>query len=131
MPRQAIDREKQRLATLARARAHGRVIPMVGERERDPEDQRHYSKSFASSIAGAVWYQAVGEYDFDCDLYLILDGRVLARIELNEDGCWNRYAAFLPKQDNRHSTKFSTQRQARAYAERCALENLSKGLDKP
>jgi hypothetical protein len=83
--RARISKEQQRRRTLETAKRYGRVIPtranMSGDR--DEGDLTYYSKSMPSKVADARWFQSIGEYEFECELLLIRDGDVIARIEPN------------------------------------------------
>jgi hypothetical protein len=122
-------KQDARTKTLKIAKIRGRVIPTLANLNGtvSPEDMTYYSKSMPSKVLHAKWYQQIGVYDFECELLLIRDGNVIARIELNDEGCWNKYTASVR---GGGFNKFSRQSAAIAWVYR-ELENQMENRQIP
>jgi hypothetical protein len=92
-----ISKQDARQRTLETAKRYGRIIPTLANLngDRDEQDLTYYSKSIPSRVAGTRWYQSVGRYEFECELLLIRDGDVIARIEPNGDSTYFLYTATV------------------------------------
>lgn len=92
-----ISRQDARQRTLETAKRYGRIIPILANLngDRDEQDLTYYSKSITSRVAGTRWYQSIGRYEFECELLLIRDGDVIARIEPNEHSTYFLYTATV------------------------------------